>query len=115
MKEKKSMLFDCVKRIRHKLVPVERSTPEEAPFDVYQKHINKYIFASQFVYDKLVLDVACGCGDGALILTSKKPKIVIGLDKSKDAINYAKKHYARDGIVLCTRRRHVSTFPRQLF
>jgi ubiquinone/menaquinone biosynthesis C-methylase UbiE len=56
----------------------------------YQRHINRYIFASKFVQDKVVLDVACGTGTGSKYLVSKRARKVIGVDISEDSIKQAK-------------------------
>ncbi|MCL0094966.1 class I SAM-dependent methyltransferase [Dehalococcoidia bacterium] len=63
---------------------------EPIPYAEYQKHINRYIFASRFVRDKVVLDVACGAGTGSKYLVSKGAKKVVGVDISEDAIREAK-------------------------
>lgn len=59
------------------------------------EHLARYYFATHFAYGR-VLDVASGSGYGTHILAKKyKKKIteVIGLDNSKDAIDYAKHNY----------------------
>ena len=72
----------------------ERMTPE---FDkgelIYYEHIARYIFASQFIKNKSVLDVACGSGYGVKILLEHGAKNVIGVDNSKETIFHAKKYY----------------------
>lgn len=60
---------------------------------MYQEHINRYQFASFFVAGKDVLDLACGVGYGSNYLMTQRPKSVIGLDISKEAINFARCHY----------------------
>ena len=56
-------------------------------------HIDRYVFASKFVDDKKVLDIACGTGYGSALLKKSGAKEVIGIDISAEAISYAKKHY----------------------
>ncbi|MCL0036170.1 class I SAM-dependent methyltransferase [Dehalococcoidia bacterium] len=71
--------------------PAERvSLNKPIPYSGYQKHINRYIFASRFVQDKVVLDVACGAGTGSKYLVSKGANKVVGVDISEDAIGKAK-------------------------
>lgn len=60
------------------------------PYAEYQMHINRYIFASRFVKNKVVLDVACGAGTGSRYLVSKGARKVVGVDISEDAIREAK-------------------------
>jgi ubiquinone/menaquinone biosynthesis C-methylase UbiE len=57
----------------------------------YQRHINSYVFASKFVQNKVVLDVACGSGTGSTYLASRSAKAVFGGDISKDALRDAKR------------------------
>lgn len=71
----------------------ERVVSERTPDMVYQEHIMRYLFASRFVADKIILDVACGTGYGSTYLLNGGAKKVIGVDISKDAIKYATKHY----------------------
>jgi len=63
---------------------------EAIPYAEYQRHINSYIFASKFVQNKVVLDIACGSGTGTTYLGGKGAKIVIGADVSPDALRDAK-------------------------
>lgn len=56
--------------------------PESAPDKL---HLDRYKLAAQAGHET-VLDAACGCGYGALIL---KPKFYLGLDINEYAIEYA--------------------------
>lgn len=62
-------------------------------------HLLRYAWAVQVLHElrpKRVLDVACGCGYGTAQLADANPKgLVFGLDKNRDALGYARKHYAR--------------------
>ena len=59
--------------------------------------VNRYIFASNFAADKVVLDAACGGGFGTFFL-AQEAKEVWGIDQSDQAVDYAKKNYQRDNI-----------------
>ena len=73
--------------------------PNETSCTAYQEHMGRYIFASRFVKDKIVLDLACGAGYGSSYLYQKGAKIVVGGDYSSLAIEHAKAHYAQqDGL-----------------
>lgn len=61
--------------------------------DMYAQHVSRYVFASQFVKGKIVLDIACGSGYGSQLLLEAGAKEVIGVDVSEDAIEYCKKKY----------------------
>lgn len=65
---------------------------------LYFEHVSRYIFASQFIKGKSVVDVATGSGYGAYMLSTLGTKKVIGIDNSKDAIDYAKKTYKGRGL-----------------
>jgi len=72
---------------------------EGIPYAEYQRHINSYIFASKFVQNKVVLDIACGSGTGTTYLAGKGAKMVVGADISPDALIDAKRYdEGREGI-----------------
>ncbi len=73
---------------------VERITPYKTQFALWQEHINRYVFALGFAQNVAVLDVACGTGYGAQLL-SRKAELVVGVDISSEALAYAKKHYGK--------------------
>lgn len=61
-----------------------------------QRHIERYALLRQFAQG-VVCDVACGCGYGSYLLaTNPDVKLVIGLDKDIETINYANKEYKID-------------------
>lgn len=55
-------------------------------------HMARYLFALQFCRYKMVLDAACGAGYGTQILSYVAVE-AIGIDISRDAIEYAIDHY----------------------
>ncbi|SHJ69479.1 Methyltransferase domain-containing protein [Anaerobranca californiensis DSM 14826] len=59
-----------------------------------KEHIARYQFARKFCRGR-VLDIACGVGYGSEILL-ENPSVteIVGIDISKEAIEYAKKHYS---------------------
>lgn len=70
----------------------ERFIPNKTDVELEQEHFIRYIFARQFVKDKVVLDAACGEGYGSNIL-SIDSKEVYGIDISDEAIEEANKKY----------------------
>ncbi len=68
------------------------------PYRLLREHIVRYVFASQFVRDKEVLDVACGSGYGSAYLISKGARRVIGGDRAQEAIAQAIEYYKRDNL-----------------
>ncbi len=78
---------------------VERLLVEErVPAFCVSEHVARYAFAGQFVEGKAVLDIACGDGYGASYLMNKGAKKVVGGDYSEEAIEYARRHYQKDGL-----------------
>jgi len=76
----------------------ERVVPGKTPYTVYQEHINRYVFASKYIKNKIILDVASGTGYGSYYLIKNGAKKVIGVDISSDAINYAKNVYKKQNL-----------------
>lgn len=82
----------------------ERAHPEELGFkdrwfglkkSHYKKKLyERYKFTNKFIKKKKVLDIPCGVGWGTSLL--KGTNFVIGIDTSKESIDYAKKHYEND-------------------
>lgn len=67
--------------------------------DIYFEHIARYIFAAQFVQNKIALDIACGSGYGSEILLSRgKAMKVLGIDISEEAIKYCNDKYKNENI-----------------
>ena len=68
------------------------------PYRLLREHVVRYIFASRFVRDKTVLDIACGSGYGGSYLLNKGARTVIGGDSSEDAIDQALEFYKKDNL-----------------
>jgi 2-polyprenyl-3-methyl-5-hydroxy-6-metoxy-1,4-benzoquinol methylase len=60
----------------------------------FYEHLVRYLFTSQFVKEKIVLDAGCGVGYGSSILAKYgKAKKIYAVDISKETIDYAKVKY----------------------
>jgi SAM-dependent methyltransferase len=57
----------------------------------YREHVSRYIFALQFVINRITLDIACGTGYGVELLARFHPKILVGVDYSREAVVKSKK------------------------
>ena len=55
---------------------------------VFAEHLARYAWASEYVANKRVCDLGCGCGYGSLML-SWSARYVIGVDVSRDATDFA--------------------------
>lgn len=62
-------------------------------------HLNRYNFVVPFVKDKLVLDIACGCGYGSFLLANEgKANLVVGVDLDEESIRYGNFRYRSDRV-----------------
>jgi ubiquinone/menaquinone biosynthesis C-methylase UbiE len=64
---------------------------------VSYEHWHRYMYASNFVYGKKVLDIASGEGYGSYYL-SKNATSVTGVDISEDAVLHAQKTYKKNNL-----------------
>ena len=67
---------------------------------MYQEHIARYFFASQFVAGMDVVDVGCGVGYGAQALAKAGAKSVLALDLSTDAVEHGRKNFFHPNLSL---------------
>lgn len=58
------------------------------------EHLHRYAVATEFVKNKIVLDIACGVGYGSYLLAAYALKVT-GIDINKESIEVAKKKYSR--------------------
>ena len=65
---------------------------------LYQEHIIRYLFASQFTKKKTVLDAGCGTGYGSFFIAKNGARKVIGIDISDEAITYSKNNFSAANI-----------------
>lgn len=61
------------------------------------EHVNRYIFASNFVNNKIVLDAACGTGYGSNYLSNYATR-VYGIDIDNDTIEKNKRIYNKNNL-----------------
>jgi len=70
----------------------ERVIPGQVDPDLWNEHLGRYHLVSRISRRKRVLDVACGTGYGAAVL-SRTAALTLALDISAAAISYAREHY----------------------
>src|SRR4029077_6816854 len=61
------------------------------------EHIHRYAYATQFVQNKRVLDLACGEGYGSYLL-AKTAKSVVGIDIDNNSIKHARNKYIKQNL-----------------
>ena len=71
--------------------------PSISGAEIHYEHLHRYAFASQFVNDKKVLDLACGEGYGSFFL-AKNAQCVLGIDIYPKTIQHALKAYPKDNL-----------------
>jgi 2-polyprenyl-3-methyl-5-hydroxy-6-metoxy-1,4-benzoquinol methylase len=88
------------KKIRKLNFTGERLIPElNKGSAFYYEHLARYLFTSQIVNEKVVLDAGCGVGYGSYIMaTYGKAKKVYAVDLSQDTIKYAQSKYSNKNI-----------------
>ncbi len=77
---------------------VERVVEGEAPPKVMAEHRARYAFARSHVAGRRVLDVACGSGYGSRMLRDAGARVVVGVDCSASAVDYAQRRYGTAGV-----------------
>ncbi|MDQ4144427.1 MAG: class I SAM-dependent methyltransferase [Actinomycetota bacterium] len=73
----------------------------------YAEHRSRYLFATERVAGRSVLDIACGTGYGARVLHDAGAKLVVGVDNSLEPLRVARQ---REG-VRCLLRGEASGIP----
>jgi len=61
--------------------------------EISYEHWHRYLYASCFVEDKVVLDIASGEGYGSFLLSSTSARKVIGIDIDPEAVKSARETY----------------------
>jgi len=83
-------------------------------FDLERKdHIARYVFASRFAQNAIILDVGCGAAYG-LDFLSKTSKLAVGVDASSTAVSFARHRYGRD-FELCNQDACALAFQDEIF
>ena len=70
----------------------ERYIPTLNISEISYEHWHRYLYATQFVENKRVLDIASGEGFGSNLLSQKAQKVV-GVDISAETIVHSRKNY----------------------
>src|SRR5436309_13222977 len=70
----------------------ERYVPGMEGAEIGYEHLHRYAFATQFVRNKRVLDLASGEGYGSNLI-AKTAKQVVGIDIDEQAVRHTKNKY----------------------
>jgi SAM-dependent methyltransferase len=70
----------------------ERIVPDETAPGIVALHLKRYVFSLPWCEDARVLDAACGVGYGCATIASVAASVV-GVDRSEDAIEFARTRY----------------------
>jgi SAM-dependent methyltransferase len=82
----------------------ERMVITEGSYPLFQQHLNRYVFAGQFVKQCTVLDVASGLGYGTRRLLDDGGTLVVGVDISWKACKEARSLYGVNVVTADARR-----------
>ena len=75
----------------------ERYLPWLEEASIGYEHLHRYAYATQFVQNKRVLDLACGEGYGSYLL-AKTAKSVLGIDIDNNSIKHARNKYIKQNL-----------------
>ena len=75
----------------------ERYLPWLEEASIGYEHIHRYAYATQFVQNKRVLDLACGEGYGSYLL-AKTAQSVLGIDIDENSIKHARNKYIKQNL-----------------
>jgi len=90
-------------------------TPTSIKNYITQQHIMRYVFASNYVKGKIVLDVACGSGYGSNYLARKGAKMVFGVDLDNKPLEIARKFYSLPNVKFIQGNVLELPFPNKFF
>lgn len=91
------MVDDLLSKIENgRLVPKEKYDNLQE-YLLYLRHVTAYNFTLPYVIGRSVLDVGCGAGYGTYFLSNHAKK-VIGIDISKEAIEYCNRTYTAENL-----------------
>lgn len=81
-----------------RIVPAADNCEPHFALKMYQEHVARYLFASQFCTGKRVLDVGCGVGYGAHLLARQGASDVVAFDIDPATIEHAREHYGHPNL-----------------
>jgi len=79
----------------------ERIVPGATPAGIFHEHEMRYRFASEFVCDRQVIDVASGTGVGTALLMKSGARTCVGLELDFASAAFAASSYGRCHFAVC--------------
>lgn len=69
------------------------------PNDCYYGHLSIYLFASQFIAGRRVIDAGSGLGYGSAYLAENGADFVLGLEFDNESVKFSRKNFKRPNLV----------------
>jgi SAM-dependent methyltransferase len=89
---------NAARRVRCGLPLHAENVSPEVPNDLFQAHLSVYWFFARFVQGRRVLDLGSGTGYGTAHLRRAGAAEVVGVDRDRRAVSYARSHYSTPGL-----------------
>jgi SAM-dependent methyltransferase len=89
---------NAARRVRCGLPMHAENVSPEVPNDLFQAHLSIYGFFARFVQGRRVLDLGSGTGYGAAHLRRSGAVEVVGIDRDRRAVAYARSRFAMPGL-----------------
>lgn len=85
-------------RLLKGLPPTGAAVSPDIDNDLYQAHLSVYLFAAGFAGEGRCLDLGCGTGYGSAVLAEGGAAEVVGVDRERRCLAYARKRFAGPGV-----------------
>lgn len=96
-----------------RIVPQADNCEPNFALRMYQEHLARYVFASQLIQGKDVIDIGCGVGYGSQQLAQRGAASVYAFDLSEDAVRHARIYYSHPNLTFSVDNAEEFTTDRQ--
>src|SRR5689334_18904699 len=87
-----------IRKVAAGLRPFSESVWPGVRDDLFVAHESIYVFAQRFVAGQNVLDAGCGTGYGSFLLARSGASSVLGVDRDRSSVRFAKRRYQADNL-----------------
>lgn len=94
---------NVLRRLAERLPPTGDVVFPGVPNDLFQAHLSLYHFVAGEARGKDVLDAGCGTGYGTAYLADQGAGRVLGVDRDRRLIGYARRQFSRPGVEFAVR------------